>query len=143
MLLQSWKSDNPKGSNREKSNIAIAILEKEQFDRALKKSSNLISHFTLNSLLFRSCVLYSLHSLTGSAVALILKQLRIDRSDRSVFVSVKVKRTPDGERKSPSSPFSHHPSLSLSYCDSLLPADRRNTPDLLDKEKGNRRGDEI
>ena len=36
LLLQSWKSDNPKGSNREKSNIAIAILEKEQFDRALE-----------------------------------------------------------------------------------------------------------
>ena len=28
LLLQSWKGDNPKGSNREKSNIAITILER-------------------------------------------------------------------------------------------------------------------
>ena len=28
LLSQSWKSDNKMGSNREKSNIAIAILDK-------------------------------------------------------------------------------------------------------------------
>jgi hypothetical protein len=27
LLSQSWKSDNERGSNREKSNIALAILE--------------------------------------------------------------------------------------------------------------------
>ena len=37
LLLQSWKSDNKMGSNREMSNIAIAILEKLPF---LKNNKN-------------------------------------------------------------------------------------------------------
>ena len=31
LLSQSWKSDNEMGSNREKSNIAVAIMEKLPF----------------------------------------------------------------------------------------------------------------
>ena len=36
LLSQSWKSDNQMGSNREKSNIAISILEKLPFLKSKK-----------------------------------------------------------------------------------------------------------
>ena len=54
MLSQSWKSDNYRGSNREKSNIAIAILDKWRI------LSYPISHFNLKGALYEAlqgCIL--------------------------------------------------------------------------------------
>ena len=53
MLSQSWKSDNQIGSNRTKSNIAIAILEKLPF---LKGKKN-ISHFDGSNNVFADCIM--------------------------------------------------------------------------------------
>ena len=48
MLSQSWKSDNQMGSNREKSNIANAILEKLLF----LKGNKVILHFYVSNNIF-------------------------------------------------------------------------------------------
>ena len=45
LLLQSWKSNNCMGNNREKSSRATATLKKFKFNSELKIFSNQISHF--------------------------------------------------------------------------------------------------